>query len=1247
MKKRLLSNLIWLIAAAWVYTFTFIFNNYWSRYASYSSVTTAFETALNKKETAFNSFTADTALLYRLHANSFSRQDLDAATNQPFFLYLFENDGNGFVLQFWNTNSIIPSPTDVPYNATNTVTQIGKGHYQLISKTVVLRNIPVSVVALIPIRQEFFITNERLAAEYPGFPELDKQVRISRQVTPYGIKNAAGKNLFYFEAVHAQSIPVFNWPSFLVQALATVLLLLFISHVARSVVVYGKLYAGLVIMTGGLLLLRWMILRYSVPMNVVQFRIFDPVATGVPVGFPSLGALLLNAICISWLLFFIRMHESTLLLSLQKLSAGLKRVCGVFICLLIVCFHFGCVLVLGSMVVNSTVSFDVTNFFSLDETTLIGFIVIFLLVISHFRFMHLALQMLRITLQQKDDLKFLFIALFGMVLLTLLIGHVDVRMVLASLGWLLLVTWFKKRTLSTRIVNLTTGSTFVLWMMFYAVSLTVLFSVMSGSRQKARTIQLAEKLGNQTDLTSRQQISLASTGVYANGLANMFSQLLQPERNRQIKDSIIGRYFRGYISQFDTHIYFYDAADRPLYNDDSTSIDVFNTIYTQQASPTGNARTVYFEDSYERFSYLYKNTIYSTTDTGVLLGHIFILSRPGKYKNEALYPELFRQLNNFVSDLPPGYSYAIYQNGRLVNQNKNYGFSSEITEKDIPRQLYEFRSAGEAEALWYNFGNGRVAVVVYEARTLLESITLFAYLFLSVMLLVFAERMLLKVVTGRIFKLRIKDIFQFNIRTQLQGTIVFVSVFSFFIIGVVTIKFFTERFKTNNNDKLSRYIQTIAAEVKTRLPQGFEQLSRAEKRDELHDLLTAITTNLNLDVNCFDLKGELLATTQPIVFENHIIGTRIDPKAFYTVQKDKQNQYTQEEAIGKMEYTSVYVPARDDNGHVFGVLQAQYFASETELNQEISSFLVALINLNAFIFLIAGAIALFISSRITSSFTLIGDKMRRMELGKQNEPIVWNNHDEIGVLVQQYNRMVLQLEASATKLARSEREFAWREMARQVAHEIKNPLTPMKLSLQFLQRAIDENSPSVKTLASQVAQNLVEQINHLSAIASDFSQFANIGTPRLELFDLHDVLQQVIYLHDKQEHVNITWQPVEKPVMIEADKTQINRLFTNLVQNAYEALDGRETSEIVVHESLSGQYITITIADNGGGIPEEIQGRIFTPNFTTKTSGTGLGLAICKDIVEKANGNIWFETEAGRGTTFFIKLPVQETPALA
>jgi two-component system nitrogen regulation sensor histidine kinase NtrY len=419
-------------------------------------------------------------------------------------------------------------------------------------------------------------------------------------------------------------------------------------------------------------------------------------------------------------------------------------------------------------------------------------------------------------------------------------------------------------------------------------------------------------------------------------------------------------------------------------------------------------------------------------------------------------------------------------------------------------------------------------------------------------------------------------------------------------------------------------------------------ISDSASRANMKKLIDEIADVQGVNVNVYDLQGNLMVTSEDIVYTRGVLSNKIHPLAFYHLDRLREVQHVQEEVLSSLTYLSIYSAVRNEQGKKLYYLNIPYFTSQLDLKQEISNFLVTIINLNAFIFLIAGVIALFLTNKITQSFSVIGEKMRAIRLGRTNEEIVWNKNDEIGELVKQYNKMVQQLEESAEALAKSEREGAWREMARQVAHEIKNPLTPMKLSIQYLQKAINSNHTNVKELTASVANTLIEQIDHLSKIAADFSQFANITNKKIEIVDLHQVIGSLVDLYSSNPKIDITWEKIPGTLVMKADKTQMNRVFTNLLANAVDACLQNDACTLKVSETLKDHLIMISISDNGEGIPEEMHTKIFMPNFTTKTSGTGLGLAMTKSIVEQAQGHIWFETEVGKGTTFFVELPVIE-----
>jgi len=257
---------------------------------------------------------------------------------------------------------------------------------------------------------------------------------------------------------------------------------------------------------------------------------------------------------------------------------------------------------------------------------------------------------------------------------------------------------------------------------------------------------------------------------------------------------------------------------------------------------------------------------------------------------------------------------------------------------------------------------------------------------------------------------------------------------------------------------------------------------------------------------------------------------------------------------------------------------------------------------------------------------------------KTDEKIEWNKQDEIGGLVNEYNRMVDELAASAELLAKSERESAWRQMAQQVAHEIKNPLTPMKLSVQYLQKAWNEKTPDWDDRLNRFTQTIIEQIDSLSVIASEFSNFANMPRSHIAKEDMIEIINNSIELFNNTTKINFTLES-QQPCMVIVDREQMLRVYNNLIKNSIQAIPNPDEGAIKIAINKNNAEYLIRFSDNGIGIPEDQKGKVFYPNFTTKSSGMGLGLAMVKSIIENAGGSISFESEPGKGTSFYISLP--------
>jgi two-component system, NtrC family, nitrogen regulation sensor histidine kinase NtrY len=901
--------------------------------------------------------------------------------------------------------------------------------------------------------------------------------------------------------------------------------------------------------------------------------------------------------------------------------------------------------ILLKMVADSQIPFDVVNFSRLNVYSAIGFLVLCFIAIGYFMLAQVVLFFLKPVFEGRIILLYLTVAVCSLLYLSLKLGNISIEFDLFTICWLLFFLLLLNNSYWSLPGNIVGSSKLIFWLFFFSVSITAVIVQQNNEKEGKQRRHYAETLGNKADPNNERILNTMITDFNANFLENNFNRFLQDEASSNaLKDSLVSSNFSGYTSRYKTRVFVFNASQQPVFNPDSTTFASLMAIISTQAQKTNKPGLYYYDEAYDRFSYIFWKEVKDTA--GLTQGFVIIRATPMEYKNEALYPELFFKGAENAIENSPDYAFAVYNRGNLVSRHNDYSFPTSLQEQDMPQTQEPFITVFKKgyDELWYKDGPGNVVIIVRERKFLIESITLFSYLFCSFLLITAVLWLLNVFVRSRFNTMRWRKYFQLTIRNQVHATIIFISILSFIVIGIATIMFFRNRYENNNREKLSKAIQLMERQVSAINDiEAFDDEIKMYDSINLPRLKAAIGSISDIhavEINLYGLDGNLKLSSYPLPYEKEIVSTKINPEAYYHLSMLRKAQYFTKESIGDLVYLSNYLPVIDRHGHVSAYLNIPYFTSQANLKQEISNFFVAIINLNAFIFLIAGIVALFIANRITRSFSFISDKMQEVNLGKLNEAIEWNRDDEIGQLVTEYNKMVAKLDESAAAFAKSEREDAWREMARQVAHEIKNPLTPMKLSLQYLQKSINSNAPNVNELSASVAQTLVEQIDHLSQIAGEFGQFANIGNPKKEIFDLNELLKLVAQLH-MAEHVLLSWQFWPQAVMVHADRTHINRLFTNLLQNAMQSVPEGKQPVIRVENYMSDSRVLITVTDNGSGIPEEMQSKIFTPNFTTKTSGTGLGLAMCKGIVEQAGGRIWFETKLDVGTAFYVELPVE------
>jgi two-component system nitrogen regulation sensor histidine kinase NtrY len=405
-------------------------------------------------------------------------------------------------------------------------------------------------------------------------------------------------------------------------------------------------------------------------------------------------------------------------------------------------------------------------------------------------------------------------------------------------------------------------------------------------------------------------------------------------------------------------------------------------------------------------------------------------------------------------------------------------------------------------------------------------------------------------------------------------------------------------------------------------------------KDKIHELADIH----NLEINIYGLNGKLLKSSKAS-FSVDKVAPPIPNYVLKLVQSSVEKRYVDIKTINGLKNRSSYSQIKDDKFKPLGILNIPYVEDDGFYETELQQFLLRLSQVYSFMLIIAFALAYFLASYITKSLKTISDKINETSLNQKNEKIVIEaNSREINSLINAYNKMVDKLEDSATMLAQSEREQAWREMAKQVAHEIKNPLTPMRLTVQSFQRKFDANDPELKQKLNDYSKTLIQQIDTMSAVASAFSNFASMPAQQNETLNVVQVVELALDIFNEDF---IVFKRNREYVISKIDRTQLIRIITNLVKNAIQSIpDEQEEKKVLVSVNEVENDVIITVEDNGIGIESDNIEHIFQPKFTTKTSGMGLGLGIIKNIIENYKGTITFETELGKGTTFFVSLPI-------
>lgn len=586
------------------------------------------------------------------------------------------------------------------------------------------------------------------------------------------------------------------------------------------------------------------------------------------------------------------------------------------------------------------------------------------------------------------------------------------------------------------------------------------------------------------------------------------------------------------------------------------------------------------------------------------------------------YPQLLsRKSKDGLDDLYL-YSYAKYAHGELMASSGRF-----IYHKKIPALNQNIRNVRLVQKDMYT----HMVIPVDRERLLVVSLpkTTFSLYYMNVFY-AFGICMFLASYGLFFYVNRGINFQKGTLKARIKNGIISLIFGLFITLSALSIYTNIKTLEGRHNNKALEFLQYVNKEL-----ENLECLEQ-ERCPEIQQLLSEMSDLLMVDINIYNDRGRLAATSRPEIFELGFETNLANPRALRQIYAQQSTSYIEHERIGELGYISAYMPLVLDSGETY-LLNVPYFNQNDELNLDIVIMVVITVNIAIVMMVLAFILSGVLAEQVTKPLQLLNEKLRVMRLGGKNERVFYDREDEVGRLVKEYNDMVDKLGDNIARLARSERENAWREMARQIAHEIKNPLTPMKLNIQFMQRSLQVEEPEkFRQRFRELSGMLIEQIDNLASIASAFSDFAKMSEAHQELFDVGELLKNCVFLFEK--NVDVLDCRIASGLSVFADKGQLRRVFVNLLKNAVQSIPEDRQGRIFVSADRDGMKVDIRIRDNGCGISEEIRGKIFEPNFTTKSAGMGLGLAICRRIVESVGGKIGFTTVPGEGTEFFICL---------
>ena len=658
--------------------------------------------------------------------------------------------------------------------------------------------------------------------------------------------------------------------------------------------------------------------------------------------------------------------------------------------------------------------------------------------------------------------------------------------------------------------------------------------------------------------------------------------------------------------------------------------EYFNNLIANGVPLHDGSRFFFLNTSKGRVSYLGVMS-YMTTNGPI---NLYIQMDSRFTKDVVGYPALL--FNYKTSDnvsMPKEYSYGKYLDGRLVVYRGKYNYPYLINQDTYDKGFSETRTQ-DGYLHYINVSSAdNIIIISRPMRTFYVYVVSFSYL-----MLFYSAILFLTVRMRRWGRTSLKRNLSTNsFRRSITVLIIVSLVITLLCLCFGSVWFCMNFYKESNRVQMEEKLQTIQSTLSDicKYADDYTQVNTSS----VIQAMERIANNTQADINLFDPYGKLMRSTQPELFDRYLLSSRMNAQAYKQIVLENKNSFFNSEILGKLSYYSLYAPIFNAEGKLLAIANIPYFSKDEGFTEDASAIVAAIVNIYILLLILAIFGGSTLANQIAKPIAEISRKMRYIDVVKKAEHINYESNNELGDLVRSYNNMVDDLEASTRKLAQSEREQAWSEMARQIAHEIKNPLTPMSLKIQHLVRMKNMGVEGWEDKFESAAKSILEQINILSNTASEFSSFAKFYYEETVEMNLAEVINEQKVFFDTRENIRIIYDYCHKNCIVYARKGQIIRVLVNLISNAIQALEESGMGYIRILLKEQEDSYLVSIEDNGPGVKKEDEQKLFKPNFTTKSSGTGLGLAICRNIIEQSGGKIFYSKSDLGGANFSFTLP--------